>query len=219
MKMKLIRLFILCVLVLLSAKTTAQNEYLAEIGVSTGGSYYIGDANSQLFKNMQIVYGGFLRYKFNPRFALKAELTSTKVVAAQNTVNNSLYAIDFTGEYNFFDLEQNLVSRFSKKFTPYIFVGIGVMTDLYANQRFPEPSLPFGLGIKLKLSDRWNFNAQWSNRLLLHSDDMENNPLYNNSNNLNGSNILSNDLLSTLTVGISFDFWEKPCNCLNSSKK
>lgn len=220
MKIKLIRLFILCVFALFSANTVAQNDYNAEIGISTGGSYYLGDANNKLFNNTQFAYGGFFRYKFNPRFALKAELIGTKIVAANKTVNNSIYTTDFTAEYNFFDLENNPYKRFSKIFSPYIFTGLGIMTDMYVGQKFPNfMSLPFGVGIKVKLAERWNFNAQWSNRLLLFSDNMENNVLYNNTNNLNGSNIFNNDLLSTITVGISFDFWEKPCDCLNNSKK
>ncbi|MDR3653766.1 MAG: DUF6089 family protein [Paludibacter sp.] len=218
MKIKLLRLLILCVLGIISANTLAQDEYKAEIGVSGGGSYYLGDANSQLFKNMQLAVGGFFRYKFDPRFALKVEIISTKVVAAQNTVNNSLYSTDFCGEFNFFDLEENQYKQFSKKFSPYIFTGVGIMTDMYDGQKFPGfLSLPFGVGIKVKLASRWNFNAQWTNRLLLFSDNMENNPIYNNTNNLNGTNVLNNDLLSTLTVGLSFDFWEKSCNCLNNN--
>ena len=42
---------------------------------------------------------------------------------------------------------------------------------------------------------------------------MENKPELNDLNKLNGTNIFNNDLLSTLTVGISFDFWMKQCDC------
>jgi hypothetical protein len=207
---------------MLSWSASAQDIYKAEIGVSGGGSYYIGDANSQLFNNMQFTYGAFLRYRFDPRFALKAELMKiTKIVGANNSFANNFKVNtgDICLEFNFFDLENNPYNRHSRIFSPFIFVGGGLMTNLYLNQKHPEPFIPFGVGFKVKMAERWNFIAQWSNKLLLSSDNMENDPKYNNPKNLNGSNIFNNDLLSTVTVGISFDFWKKRCNCLNNNSK
>ncbi|HJV78980.1 MAG TPA: DUF6089 family protein, partial [Paludibacter sp.] len=217
MKIKLIRLFTLFVWATISANTFAQDNYRAEIGVAGGGSYYLGDANSQLFTNMHSAYGAFLRYRFDPRFAVKAEFTRiTKLVGANDSFvnDNGINVGDLCLEFNFFDLENNPFNRHSRIFSPFIFSGAGMMTDLYINQKHPEPFIPFGVGMKVKLAERWNFIAQWSNRLLLFSDNMENNPKYDNPKGLNGSNIFNNDLLSTITVGISFDFWEKRCNCL-----
>ena len=216
MKIKLIRLFVLIVWTTISVNTFAQDNYRAEIGVSGGGSYYLGDANSKLFNNMNFTYGAFLRYRIDPRFAVKAEFTRiTKLVGPNNSfVNDTINVGDICLEFNFFDLENNPFNRHSRIFSPFIFVGAGMMTDLYINQKHPEPFIPFGVGMKVKLAERWNFIAQWSNRLLLFSDNMENNPKYDNPKGLNGSNIFNNDLLSTITVGISFDFWEKRCNCL-----
>jgi len=221
MKIKLIRLCVFFVCSIMSLNAYAQDMYKAEIGVSGGGSYYIGDANSQLFNNMQFTYGAFLRYRFDPRFALKAELSRvTKIVGANHSfVNDTINVGDICLEFNFFDLENNPYNRHSRTFSPFIFAGMGMMTDLYINQKHPEPFLPFGVGFKVKLAERWNLTAQWSNKLLLFSDNMENDPRYNNPKNLNGSNIFNNDLLSTVTVGISFDFWEKRCNCLNNNSK
>ena len=71
--------------------------------------------------------------------------------------------------------------------------------------------------MKLKLGNRWNINLQWSNRLLL-ADNLEAISTFNNPNGLNGYNIFNNDLLSTLTVGISFDILKRECNCMNLYK-
>jgi len=220
MKMQRVRLFIISAFALFSANTFSQVNYNAEIGVSGGGSYYLGDANSQLFNNMQQAYSGFFRYNLNSRLALKAEFTKVNQIVGPNNsfVNKTVNIGDLCAEFNFFDLEINESNRFGKKFSPFIFTGIGIMTDVYANQKAPEACLPFGVGIKLKLAERWNFSVQWSNRLLF-SDNLEDNPKYNNSDNLNGSNVFNNDLLSTITVGISFNFWEKRCNCLNNTLK
>lgn len=217
MNLKTIRIFIVCVFSLLFLPAVAQDEYKAEIGIIGGGSYYLGDANSVLFGNIQPTYGGFFRYRINPRIALKGEFTSATI--AGSGFINPVYVGDMSVEFNFFDLEIDQYKRFSKKYSTYIFTGVGFMTDLYTGQLMPEPSLPFGIGMKIKLKNRWNLNAQWSHRLLLNSDQMENTPAFNNPNGLNGSNIFRNDLLSSITVGLSFDIWEKPCDCKNNNYK
>lgn len=218
MKLKVIRFFILSFSCLISVNLSAQDEYRAEIGINGGGSYYLGDANSQLFKNMQLAYGGFFRFSYNPRLAVKVELTSTSVQV--NGFNNFVFAMDMTGEFNFFDLEKNENKKYSKIFSPYIFAGAGMMYYNYvsgSNKRLLlDPSIPFGLGMKVKLNSRWNLNVQWTTRLLL-ADNLEGTPALNNPDGLNGSNPFNNDILSSLTVGISFNIWKKLCDCQNSS--
>ena len=229
MKLRLIRFFILGVLALNMFYLQAQevklekDEYKAEIGIIGGGSYYLGDANSQLFNNMQLIYGGMFRYVIDARIALRAEFSSADIAGIYNDQNSlksfkkTIYSADFCGEFNFFDLEKNPYKQFSKPFSPYIFTGFGGMTGLYATQKLPEVSWVFGLGMKVKLVKRLNLNIQWSNKLLLNSDYMEGKIALNNPAKLNGSNIFNNDLLSTVTVGISLDIWKKPCNCLNNN--
>lgn len=241
--MKQIRLVILSVLIITSVFASAQildrDIYKAEIGLNIGGSYYLGDANSQLFNNTQLAYGGFFRYVLNTRIAFRAELMFTNVAGVGFKTNN-VNTGDLCAEYNFFDLENNPYKRFSKTFSPYIFTGIGLMTGVYSGQTLPEFSLPFGLGLKVKLGNRWNLNAQWSNKLLMsiikskdglneipiyHSDNLEGTKAIapydklNNYNGLNGNNALNNDLLSTVTVGLSYDIWKKKCDCLNSNSR
>jgi len=235
MKLKLIRLFFLGVFCLLSIYVSSQelelDEYRAEIGISGGGAYYLGDANSVVFNSTQLSYGAYFRYRFNPRIALKAEFGSTKIKGTFNEFNNlteivenPVKSFDLTGEFNFFDLEKNEYKQYSKIFSPYIFAGVGIMSYNGMNQKDSTNisaqkltlSIPFGLGMKVKLGNRWNLNVQWTTRLLL-ADNLENIAELNNKNNLNGSNPFNNDFLSTLTVGIGFDIWKKHCDCLNSS--
>jgi len=63
MILKTIRLVVLCVLCMHFSGVSAQEDYLLEIGAASGGAYYLGDANDQLFKNMQATYGIFGRYR------------------------------------------------------------------------------------------------------------------------------------------------------------
>jgi len=223
MKIKLIRSVILVIFAFSVMQIWAQppvlDEYRAEIGLNAGGSYYLGEDNGQLFNHTSPCLSTFVRYRFNTRLALKAELLATNVVG--NKVNNRLiYFGDLCGEFNFFDLEQNPYKRFSKPFSPYIFLGAGLVTDIFTGQKIPEFSIPFGIGMKVKLATRLNLNIQWCNRLIL-ADNLEGDTSpqistkYNNPNNLNGTNILNNDVSSTFTIGISYDFWKKECSCLN----
>lgn len=230
MNVKKVRFIGLCVLCMLNAEVSAQEVYKAEIGITAGGAYYLGDANNQLFKNMQPAFGGFFRYKFNPRMAIKVELLTTSIKgdfmadSISYKLNKSINTADIVGEFNFFDFEKNKNNRLSKLFSPYIFAGIGGMTGMYSGQKIPILGIPFGIGMKIKLADRWNLHAQWSNKLLL-TDNLEENidptisTSLNNAGNLNGTNIFNNDLFSTVTIGISFDFWKQKCDCKNTINK
>jgi len=208
--MKLIRFFILSVFAFVYIPLFAQDEYHAEIGINGGGSYYLGDANSQLFKNTQLAYSGFFRYCFDARLAAKVELTNTTV--SGNGFKNQILATDVCGEFNFFDLEKNEYKLFSKTFSPYIMGGFGGVA--YSGSF--AMSIPFGIGMKVKLGNRLNFNAQWASRLVL-ADNLEGLQALNNPKGLNGTNIFNNDIVSTFTVGISIDIWRKRCDCENSS--
>jgi hypothetical protein len=218
MNLKAIRYFSICVLITFCTNISAQDNYHAEIGITGGGAYYLGDANSQLFNNSTLTYGALLRYKLNPRIAFRAEWNRTKVVWTENFVGNNINALDICGEFNFFDLEKNEYKRESRTFSPYIFAGIGVANYSYLNNSIYTPTVPFGVGIKVRLNAKWNLNAQWSNRLLM-SDKLEGIALLNNPNNLNGTNFLNNDLLSTATIGFSYNFWKKKCDCLRTANK
>jgi hypothetical protein len=179
---------------------------------------------------MQPAFGGFARHKLNPRISLRIEFQSTSIGGTFQTqttnylLNKQINAGELVGEVNFFDFEKNQVNRLSKNFTPFIFGGIGGMTSLYSGQLFPQLCIPFGVGMKVKLGGRWKLNVIWSGKLLL-ADNLEENTnpaistALNNQANLNGTNIFNNDLLSSLTVGISLDIWKKQCDCVNTLLK
>ena len=54
----------------------------------------------------------------------------------------------------------------------------------------------------------------WSHRLLL-TDQMEGVKQLNDPEKLNGTNILNYDILSTLSVGFTFDIFKERCKCMN----
>lgn len=207
MNFKIIRYAICGFLLLLVGHVKAQDTYLAEIGVHGGPSYYLGDANSVLFKNSQLSYGLIYRQKINPRLA--AHLNWNHTTVAGNGFNNQVNTLDLGGEFNFFSYERKEYLPFSKTFTPFVFAGVGgVLGDSIGTI-----SLPFGLGFKMMIGDRLNLNVMWTHRLLF-SDDLEGVDKFNNPTKLN---IFNNDILSTLSIGITFNIWKKKCDCSNVS--
>lgn len=210
-------------------------EYRAEIGVQAGINLYAGDANTvsrkgiflKSINNSQTDLGIFFRYKFNNRIALRLGYDHTGVVGDYQyantphgvysiTLNNSsIGAFDLWGEFNFFDYEKNKYNRYSKTYSPYLFAGIGYLNMPQATTESTSSlTIPFGLGIKVILAPRWNLNLQWTNRLLF-SDNLEGTPTYDNPLPHTNGNFMNHDLLTGLTIGVSFDFWAKECDCVN----
>lgn len=211
MNFKLIRYAITGFLLLGAGLMNAQEDtYFAEIGVHGGSSYYLGDANNVLFKNAQLSYGLIYRQKFNPRLAAHLSWNSATVAGKGSidnvnniSFNNRVNAFDLAGEFNFFSYERKEYLPFSKTFTPFIFAGVGgALGNSVATM-----SLPFGVGFKAMLGDRLNLNIMWSNRLMFN-DNLEGKADFNDHAELNGTNIFNNDMLSTLTVGITLNKWK-----------
>ena len=231
MNFKLIRYAITGFLLLLAGLMNAQEDtYFAEIGVHGGSSYYLGDANNVLFKNAQLSYGLIYRQKFNPRLAAHLSWNSA-TVAGKGSIdnvnnipfNNRVNAFDLAGEFNFFSYERKEYLPFSKTFTPFVFAGVGTVigdsieTRLSKKNSLPfGVSIPFGVGFKMMIGDRLNLNVIWSSRMMF-SDDLEGKKVFNDPAKLNGTNIFNNDMLSTLSVGITLNIWKKKCDCSSES--
>lgn len=222
MNFKLIRYCFVSLLTVISTQLIAQNNYRGEIGINVGSSFYIGDANKTIFKNQELTYGLIYRHKFNARLAASADWNYTKLsgssIVFDNTTvtfNNPVNTLDVVAEFNFFDLEDKSYKPFSRKYSTYIFAGLGSMFYAYESKNEQAFSYPFGVGMKFMLNKKLNLNIKWSNRLML-SDQLEGISTLNNVNMLNGSNLFNNDLLSTLSIGLTFNVFKDRCNCNNN---
>ena len=200
-----------------------QLPYLCEFGLQGGLSYYVGDATQHIFLNPQYAAGLQFRYKFTNRWALqvKGQWQQIKYPAPdeQGTpmqdamLTNQIINLDVVGEFNFFRFGEKQYDSRIKPITPYIFLGVGM--GLYNDYSKVGAYLPFGFGMKWKFAPRWGLNIAWQHQLFF-ADNLENNELYNNYPNeykMNGSNILKNDLTSTLTLGIVFEFAKQKAVC------
>lgn len=173
-----------------------------EVGVFIGGSYYIGDLNPLIhFGPMTKPAGGALfRYNMNSRLSARANLLFGSIQAddaispdlsqQQRNLNFSSKITEFSGqlEFNFLDYE---IGNERRKFTPYIFAGLGVFKfnpiATYGNYKFTlqpmgtegqglpggaskkkyrltQMSIPFGVGIKTNLSKNIGLTIEWGMR-------------------------------------------------------
>lgn len=226
MKVKRVTYRLIMLIICLSSVSVLHAEelrYLCEAGMQGGLSYYVGDATQHIFMNPRYAAGAQFRYKFTPRWALqvKGQWQQIKFPAPdeQGTPvkgsfqENKIVSIDATAEFNFFRFGERQYDSRIKSLTPYIFLGFGM--GLYNDYRQTGAYIPFGLGLKWKFSQRFGLNIAWQHQFFF-TDNLENNVLYDNYPNdykMNGNNILKNDLTSTLTLGIVFEFGKQKVVC------
>ena len=147
-----------------------------------------------------------------------------------------MWHFDLVGEYNFFRLGLNEYDIHMRRVTPFIFLGLGmtvhnidswVEDDAYPRLWVGENSklnfamyIPVGVGVKWKMAERWQLQLAWQHNVyILNGDGLEGtvdagNPYrFNNSYEMNGSNIMNNDVTSTFTLGVIFEFAPKQKIC------
>lgn len=84
------RVTTLLLLLIFPVMLQAQEEYMMELGVGGGGSFYMGDANTtRFFRNTESAFGVLWRYNFNPRYSLKVDATRAKVSGDTKTSGNA----------------------------------------------------------------------------------------------------------------------------------
>ena len=152
---------------------------------------------------------------------------------------NPMWSADFVCEFNFFKFGSPLYDYRVKTITPYIFLGVGGSVSNKAATLMADKSVPMievkrmnvtayvpvGIGLKWKFADRWQLQVAWQHQIYF-SDNVEGylpgidftqddklteltQGVLNNSHDLNGFNILNNDLTSTLTIGVVFEFGDQ----------
>jgi hypothetical protein len=130
------------------------NRYRKEIGFTIGSSNMLGDLGGgpgdgsrfgdfQL-ENSRFAIGGFAKYRFHDRFAVKLSLMYAKLYATDQTTDNAgrnfrnldvrTDLIELSGQLEFYILREKIGSRYklkgvkgygSSNFALYVFAGIG----------------------------------------------------------------------------------------------
>ena len=222
------RINVIVLLCLSSFRLAAQEntEYLYEVGGMVGGAFYMGDANkTTFFKNVNPAVETLFRYNVNFRVAFKANLSWARVSGtteglenvfpdnAQATFENNVIDLGGQGEFNFFPYSDKYKHLNTKRISPYIAAGAG----LTFAPGFFSPYVSLGTGVKYKLKNRLNIGAEWSARKLF-SDRLDvtgGNELLDNPYGIESGLLKNKDLYSMFTIGVSFDFGLRNCNCNN----
>ncbi len=204
------------------------DEYRAELGLLGGTSFYIGDANpTKIFNRPGVAFGILARYNINPRYTLKFSVTRAEIAGDTRDYPNKypmdryaffereLWDVGLNIECNFLDYGLPSYKHGTKWFSPYIFVGAGLMgmDDKLNDMTQISFNLPFGAGVKFKILNRFNAGLEWSmHTLFVDNVDAvdENSRLLDNPYGFEGiSKIKNNDRYSIAKVFVSIDLFKR----------
>ena len=215
--------------------TLLAQEYKYEIGGMAGGAFYMGDANKNaIFKGMNPALGAVFRYNINFRWALKGNLMWGQVSGtteglenvfpnnAQTSFNRSLIELGGQAEFNFFPYSEKFAYANAKRFSPYVFLGVGVTVAPGSGKTFAGPNIPLGVGVKYKIKNRLNLGCEFSFRKLFGdgldvTDD--GNAFLDDPYHMKSSFMKNKDWYSFLLLSVTWDFGprNKICNSINSN--
>jgi len=226
--------FVLTGGIFFATPSDAQNT--SELGVGIGGLNYRGElAPSYQFKNNRPALTVFYRKDVSVPITLRGGITAgllraddgnvtgengnTQPLPAYRQANmkGSLLEVSGVLEYNFFDYHNR---KDKIHFTPYVFIGIAgyyantttkttngaLVADLNRSGSSLGIAVPAGVGVKYRLSPRWNLGLEVGARKLF-TDELDHiskqSPLISNSHD--------NDWYYYNGVSISYTFYKIRC--------
>lgn len=160
-------------------------EYRGEVGGSLGTSFYMGDANSVPFAHLSVMGGVVARRVFNPRMALKGNLSFARLggnsqgvfVPADATSHTpeggQPVAVDFHRnvidlgaqfELNFLGYGMGHSYQHSSRIAPYVLAGAGFTCAPGGAESVFALNFPVGFGVKYKIRPRLNIGLEWTMR-------------------------------------------------------
>lgn len=223
-------LILLIISALSITNINAQDDYKYEIGGMAGINFYMGDANKlKLFNDVGPTFGGVFRYNIDLHWSVKTNLLmghisgdtrrSKNVFPFEQQKSFKRFFWDAGGqiEYNFFSYSDQFDYLGAKKFTPYVFLGIG-FTMASGKKTFFDGNIPLGLGAKYKLKERLNIGIEFSFRKLFSdSFDVTENGGFQLEDpyGIKSSSFKNKDWYALTMLSITWNFGARPCPCLN----
>ena len=221
-------LFVTFVLYSISAK--AQDDYKYEIGGMAGIDFYMGDANkTKFFNDIGPAFGGVFRYNVDLRWSLKTNLLIGYVSGNTRNFDNAFpfgqqasfkrlfWEAGTQIEFNFFSYSDQFAYLGAKRFSPYVFTGVG-LTLGGGEKTFFDVNVPMGIGIKYKLKERLNLGFEFSFRKLFSdSFDVTKNEGFqlNDPYKIRSSVFKNKDWYSLTMFSVTWSFGARECPCLN----
>lgn len=215
---------LICILLLattLGAKAQEEPEYRMEIGAGVGLVNYLGDYNGSLVKDLQPMGSLLAKYRLNPRMSwalnvsygtLKGALGDVETWYPEEqqlpaTFSNGLIDACVRFEYNFWAYGTGREYRGARRVAPFVTLGLGIT---HANAF--AANLPIGAGVKYKIGERLNLNAEW----VMHFTGSDRLDGVADPYGISSSGLFKNtDCYSALQVSLTYDIWAKCKTCNN----
>lgn len=204
--------------------SVAQEDYRFDIGGGVGMTGYLGDANTaNLFQHPSWDAELLLRYIANPRWAFKTNLyvgqlsgnsaDMTNVFPESRTFkfSSTFYELGEMVEFNFFNYGMGESYRKLKRISPYITAGLGFLVWQVDGKSGFSVNIPFGVGVKYKLSKRVNLGFEFLMKKTL-SDKLDGDNLAD-PYQIKSSFMKNTDWYSTMTFTISYEFSQRCAVC------
>ena len=203
-----------------------ENDYMMEIGLGGGGSFYMGDANTRLYNNTNGVFSVLARYNVNPRFSLKADLAAAGISGSTDNAygvlpgdrlefSRTLYDLGVQMEWGFCGYGMEDFNG-NHRLAPYGLLGIGMTFAPKPLQNDFAADFPVGMGIRYKLSERVNLGLEWTMRFST-SDRLDvtrdYSPMLEDPFMIKGKGIKNKDSYSFTMLYVTFDVFKRPCHC------
>ena len=200
-----------------------------ELGISLGGSYYQGDINrSKLFYSPSVAYGLILKYNFSNHLSASLNGKYVKLKGSDADFNNienqlrgasfstSLVDVSILFEFNFLPYTSSgYIKKNKHRFAPFIFIGIGG-NYIFSAGGFENPiTIPFGLGIKYNIFERFTLGLEWSYRKTFN-DKIDG--VINIQDNQNSPVIHNDDWYSFGEVFITYKLFKDKIDCPTYNK-
>jgi len=226
MTKKLLLLALVILLPLCNHAAAQEDDYMMEIGLGGGGSFYMGDVNSRLYNNTNGVFSVVARYNVNPRFSFKADLAAAGISGSTDNAygvlpgdrlefSRTVYDFGVQMEWGFCGYGMEGFNG-NHRLAPYGLLGIGMTFAPKPVQNDFAANFPVGMGIRYKLSERVNLGLEWTMRFSTSDrlDVTQNvNPSLENPFMIKGKGIKNKDSYSFTMLYVTFDVFKRPCHC------
>lgn len=200
------------------------SEYRMEIGGGLGLATYLGDFNGSIVKGMKPMFSAVAKYRFNPRTAVALNINYGRIKGEAKNANtyyplglnsysfeHGLMDIGARYEFNFWPFGTGQEYRGAQRFTPYIYIGLG-MVIAQPDKTELGLSMPIGGGVKYKAADRVNLALEWT----MHFTTNDRLDGTKDAYGIKSSGLFKNtDCYSYLRLSVTYDIWAKCRTCHN----
>lgn len=208
----------------LSVSAQYDDEYKMEIGAGLGMTSYVGDFNSSIVKDLQPSFSLVLRRVFNPYMGMKLNVLYGKMKGSSADVDtyypdyadkvyefdNNMVDFSLSYEYNFFPYGTGRDYRGAKRFTPFLFLGLGGTYVKTEDKSVFTANVPLGAGVKYKVAKRINLTLEWAMHFSM-SDKLDG---IQDPYKIKSTGMFKNkDAYSTLQIMVTYSFMPKCTTC------